>query len=132
MAPKADAPGPGARPEAAKPEPLLKRTAIAHLGRRRNGPAAVNLRAGAHPKAAAGRKCPRIAGFLSESAGAPNPKCAHTVRRTRPRTSGSKGHQNHRVASGPLIPKFVPTVPQSVTNFGIGPLGRGRVENDFV
>src|SRR5262245_4124299 len=37
---------------------------------------------------------------------APNPKFAHVVLQGRLRTSGSKGAQNPRVASVPLIPKF--------------------------
>src|SRR5215831_11498936 len=50
------------------------------------------------------------------------------LRHVRLRTSGSKRHWNHRFASVLSIPKFVPRVPQMLTNFGIGTLAmvRGR------
>src|SRR5438034_7222045 len=37
-------------------------------------------------------------------------------------TSNSKPHQNHNVASVPLIPKFASEVPRVLANFGIGTL----------
>src|SRR5256885_4216252 len=41
-------------------------------------------------------------------------------------TSNSKPHQNHKVASAPLIPKFASEVSRARANFGIGALVRGH------
>src|SRR5262249_48654368 len=53
---------------------------------------------------------------------AANPKFAPRLPRVRLRTSGSKRHWNHRVASVLSIPKFASVVRQGLTNFGIGTL----------
>src|SRR5712692_10055956 len=53
-------------------------------------------------------------------------KFLSVVRRARIGTSNPKPHQNHNVASVPLIPKFASGVPQVLANFGIGTLARRR------
>src|SRR5260370_22400736 len=47
---------------------------------------------------------------------------SYHARRVRKGTSNPKPHENHNVASVPLIPKFASGVPQVLANFGIATL----------
>src|SRR6267142_2422980 len=49
-------------------------------------------------------------------------KFLQQLRQARLGTSHRKRHQNHRVASAPLLPKFVPGALRRITNFGSGAL----------